>query len=74
MRLGTVRQLAAGYANGVTPIDRTDTKDWLARVEQMVVEYRADQQRRFLQQVTKFRRLAEAIKTRLASEKPPHLH
>jgi RecA/RadA recombinase len=50
------------------PIDRADTEERLARIERMIDEYRADQRRQLLQQLTKFRRLAAAHKPRVALE------
>jgi len=50
------------------PTDGADRDGWLARLERMTDEYRADQQRQLLQQLTKCRRLAKAEKMRVAEE------
>jgi hypothetical protein len=56
------------YPHGVVPIDRANPDEWLAWIERMIDDYRADQRRQLLQQITKFRRLAEAHKPRVALE------
>jgi hypothetical protein len=55
-------------------INAADAKKRLARIEEMVEEYQADQRRQLLQQVTKLRRLAEALRARVALEDPPRVH
>ncbi len=56
------------------PIDPADAEKRLARIEEMVEEYQADQRRQLLQQLTKLRRLAEALRARVAWEDPPRVH
>lgn len=59
------------YANGRMATNHSDTKAWLAHLEQLVEEYRADQQRHDLRQIEKVRRLAEIDRARAASEETP---
>jgi RecA/RadA recombinase len=56
------------------PIDPVATAKRLARIEQMIEKYRADQRRQLLQQANKFRRLSEAHKTLMAFDVQRRLH
>jgi hypothetical protein len=53
------------------PIDRTDTAERLARIEQMIEEYRGAKERRLLQRAIKLWRKAEAYKQLVDLEAEP---
>jgi hypothetical protein len=55
-------------------IDRTDADARLARIEQIIAEFRAARQRQLLRRVMWLRRLAEASAARTVAQILPRVH
>jgi hypothetical protein len=55
----------------VIPIDRTDTPERLARIEQMIEKYRATKERQLLRRAIKLCRKTEAHQRLAEFEAPP---
>jgi hypothetical protein len=56
------------------PIDRTRTQGRLARIEQLIAEFRAARQRQLLRRVMRLSRLAEASVARTPRQPLPRVH
>lgn len=56
------------------PSEHFNTEERLARIERMIEEYRVDQRRRLLQEMSKGQRLAEAHKTDVTLDVPSRLN
>ena len=71
----TVRWSSPTYAHDMMPTDRTDAEERLARIEQMIDEYRGMKQRQLLQQAMSLWRKAEAREQFMQlDERPERVH
>ena len=65
------RRSVLKYVRGVTAVDRIDAVERLARIEQMIEEYRARTERRLMQRAIKLWRKAEASEKLVELETQP---
>jgi hypothetical protein len=56
------------------PINRTSTQGRLARIEQVIAEFRAARQRQLIRRVMRLSRLADASVARTARQPLPRVH